>query len=48
MLGPIFAKWDSGFLTHAKADPDLDRLRDDPRYKAMIADAEARLAENKA
>jgi adenylate cyclase len=47
LLGPVFAKWDSGFLKHAKADPDLDGLRDDPRFQAMIATAEARLAENK-
>jgi adenylate cyclase len=44
LLGPVFAKWDSGFLKHAKADPDLDGLRDDARFKAMIAAAEARLA----
>jgi adenylate cyclase len=33
-----------GFLNHAKADPDLDPMRDDPRFKAMVAAAEARLA----
>jgi hypothetical protein len=32
-----------GLLNHAKADPDLDPLRRDPRFKAMIAAAEARL-----
>jgi hypothetical protein len=31
------------FLPYAKADPDLDFLRDDPRYQAMVAAAEARL-----
>jgi len=31
-------------LNHAKVDADLDPLREDPRFKKMIADAEARLA----
>ncbi len=31
-------------LQHVKIDPDLDPLRDDPRFQAMIAAAEARLA----
>jgi hypothetical protein len=34
----------AGFLNHAKADPDLDPLRDDPRFKAMVAAAETRFA----
>jgi adenylate cyclase len=32
-----------GILNHAKIDPDLESLRDHPRYKAMLAAAEARL-----
>jgi adenylate cyclase len=44
MLGPVFARWNSGFIKHAKADPDLDTLRDDPQFKAMLAAAEARVA----
>ena len=44
LLGPVFETVATGFLNHAKADPDLDPLRDDPRFKAMIAAAEARLA----
>jgi adenylate cyclase len=44
MLEPVFAKWNSGFIKHAKADPDLDAIRDDPRFKTMLATAEARLA----
>jgi adenylate cyclase len=44
MLEPAFQKMGAGLLSHAKADPDLDCLRDDSRFKAMIAEAEARLA----
>jgi adenylate cyclase len=44
LLSPVFETLAIGFLNHAKADPDLDLLRDDPRFKAMIAAAEARLA----
>jgi len=29
----------------AKVDPDLDPVRDHPRFKAMLAAAEARLAQ---
>jgi adenylate cyclase len=44
LLGPAFERIPIGFLNHAKVDPDLDPLRDNPRFKAMIAAAEARLA----
>jgi len=44
LLAPVFETLAIGFLNHAKADPDLDLLRDDPRFKAMVAAAEARLA----
>jgi adenylate cyclase len=44
LLGPLSTKMSIGLLNHAKADPDLDPLREDPRFKAMIAAAEARIA----
>jgi adenylate cyclase len=44
MLGTILDKSGRGFANHAKLDPDLGSLHDHPRFKAMIADAEARLA----
>ncbi len=44
VLEPIFAVITETFLPYAKADPDLELLRDDPRYLAMVAAAEARLA----
>jgi adenylate cyclase len=44
MLGPHFARAGKTMLEHAKVDPDLDPLREDPRFKAMVAEAEARLS----
>ena len=44
MLGPVFDTMTDTFLPYVKADPDLDLLRDDPRYQAMVTKAEARLA----
>jgi adenylate cyclase len=43
LLGPVFETLAMGFLNHAKADPDLDPLRNEPRFKAMVAAAETRL-----
>lgn len=44
MLAPVFTRITDSLLPYAKADPDLDLLRDEPRFHTMIADAEARLA----
>jgi adenylate cyclase len=44
MLGPLFATITEPLLRYLKADPDLESLHDDPRYQAMVAAAEARLA----
>jgi adenylate cyclase len=44
LLEPIFANVSVGLLNHAKADPDLDSLRDDPKFKAIVKAADARLA----
>ncbi len=44
LLGPVFETMAIAWLNHAKADPDLDPLRQDPRFKAMVAAAETRLA----
>src|SRR5207248_9630035 len=44
LFGPVFAEIPAGFVEHAKIDPDLDCLRGDPRFQAILAAAEARLA----
>jgi adenylate cyclase len=44
MLGTFLEKTGPGYLNHAKVDPDLDLIRDHPRFKSMIAAAETRLA----
>ncbi len=43
LLGPYFAETTGADVLHARIDPDLDRIRDDPRFEAMIDAAEARL-----
>jgi adenylate cyclase len=48
VLRPLFQTISLGLLNHAKADPDLDSIRDDPRLKQMMAEAETRLASSAA
>ncbi|MGH8274808.1 MAG: TIR domain-containing protein [Gammaproteobacteria bacterium] len=44
LLGPLFETMPESFLDYTTADPDLEILHDDPRYQAMVAAAETRLA----
>ena len=44
LLGPVFETMAIAWLNHAKADPDLEPIRGHPRYQAMVAAAETRLA----
>jgi hypothetical protein len=46
MLGPVLEKVAIGGLNHAKVDPDFVVLHDNPRFKAMIAAAEARVSQS--
>jgi adenylate cyclase len=44
VLGPYFDRADSRMqLRHLEADPDFDPIRDDPRFKEMLAAAKHRL-----
>jgi adenylate cyclase len=47
LLASVFETITDAFLPYAKADPDFGLLHDDPRWKTMVAAAEARLAATK-
>jgi adenylate cyclase len=44
ILEPAIASFGKDRVEHAKSDPDLDAVREHPRFKAMMAAAEARVA----
>jgi adenylate cyclase len=46
LLAPRFETMPIVVLNWVKSDPDLDPVRDHPRFKAMLAAAEARLAQS--
>ena len=45
LLEPAFVRFQIEAVNWARTDPDLDAIRDHPRFQAMLARAEARLAE---
>jgi adenylate cyclase len=45
LLGPYFERVSVSELKHCGADPDMDPLRDDPRFQQMAAAAKARLSQ---
>ena len=43
VLGPYFERTIADMIKHVEADPDMDSIRDDPRFKAMMSGAKQRL-----
>ncbi|MEO8302578.1 MAG: tetratricopeptide repeat protein, partial [Betaproteobacteria bacterium] len=48
LLAPVFSRAQRQNLLWFASDTSLDPIRDDPRYKALVAHAEARLAKDNA
>jgi adenylate cyclase len=48
LLRPVFEGLNSSWLKYAGCDPDLEALRGDPRFKAMVKAAELRIASENA
>ena len=44
LLAPYFEQAPQTQIEHAEVDPDMNRVRDHPRFKSMVAAAKARLA----
>lgn len=44
MIRPVFERRGIGTINHAKIDPDLNSIRNDPRFQEMLAAAERRLS----
>jgi adenylate cyclase len=46
LLEPVFARARPEIMRWMKTDPDLDAVRDHPRFRAMLAAADARLSQS--
>ena len=44
VLRPLFKVFQADSLHWIRTDPDMDPIREDPRFQTLIAEAEARLA----